>query len=85
MKHLLLFVMFFPHWFLCSLNNKCGVFLFSAEKYFKMKKSDCKESLEIYKKFLNRVTKISEFMKIAEVGQKCFQHTESYIILVLFI
>ncbi|TSZ83219.1 hypothetical protein Baya_13739 [Bagarius yarrelli] len=31
-----------------------------------MKKSDCKESLEIYKKFLNRVTKISEFMKIAE-------------------
>lgn len=36
------------------------------EKYFKMKKSDCKDSLEIYKKFLNRVTKISEFMKIAE-------------------
>ncbi|XP_037398482.1 clathrin coat assembly protein AP180 isoform X3 [Pygocentrus nattereri] len=36
------------------------------EKYFKMKKSDCKESLEIYKKFLTRVTKISEFMKIAE-------------------
>lgn len=34
-----------------------------------MKKSDCKESLEIYKKFLNRVTKISEFMKIAEVGK----------------
>ncbi|MCJ8743163.1 hypothetical protein PDJAM_G00090530 [Pangasius djambal] len=29
-------------------------------------KSDCKESLEIYKKFLTRVTKISEFMKIAE-------------------
>ncbi|XP_030638620.1 clathrin coat assembly protein AP180-like [Chanos chanos] len=36
------------------------------EKYFKMKKSDCKESLEIYKKFLTRVTKIAEFMKIAE-------------------
>ncbi|XP_062850771.1 clathrin coat assembly protein AP180 [Trichomycterus rosablanca] len=36
------------------------------EKYFKMKKSDCKESLEIYKKFLTRVTKISEFIKIAE-------------------
>uniref|UniRef100_A0A8B9L541 Clathrin coat assembly protein AP180 n=1 Tax=Astyanax mexicanus TaxID=7994 RepID=A0A8B9L541_ASTMX len=36
------------------------------EKYFKMKKSDCKESLEIYKRFLTRVTKISEFMKIAE-------------------
>uniref|UniRef100_A0A8C1H3S6 Clathrin coat assembly protein AP180 n=1 Tax=Cyprinus carpio carpio TaxID=630221 RepID=A0A8C1H3S6_CYPCA len=36
------------------------------EKYFKMKKSECKDSLEIYKKFLTRVTKISEFMKIAE-------------------
>ncbi|XP_059360824.1 clathrin coat assembly protein AP180-like [Carassius carassius] len=36
------------------------------EKYFKMKKSECKDSLEIYKKFLNRVTKIAEFMKIAE-------------------
>ncbi|XP_028857912.1 clathrin coat assembly protein AP180 isoform X5 [Denticeps clupeoides] len=36
------------------------------EKYFKMKKSECKESLEIYKKFLTRVTKIAEFMKIAE-------------------
>ncbi|XP_066524030.1 clathrin coat assembly protein AP180 isoform X2 [Hoplias malabaricus] len=36
------------------------------EKYFKMKKSECKEALEIYKKFLTRVTKISEFMKIAE-------------------
>ncbi|XP_067284451.1 clathrin coat assembly protein AP180 [Pseudorasbora parva] len=36
------------------------------EKYFKMKKSECKDSLEIYKKFLTRVTKIAEFMKIAE-------------------
>lgn len=38
-----------------------------------MKKSDCKEALEIYKKFLTRVTKISEFMKIAEVEneRKC--------------
>lgn len=32
-----------------------------------MKKSECKDSLEIYKKFLTRVTKIAEFMKIAEV------------------
>lgn len=39
-----------------------------AEKYFKMKKSDCKEALEIYKRFLTRVTKIGEFMKLAEVG-----------------
>lgn len=32
-----------------------------------MKKSDCKEALEIYKRFLTRVTKIGEFMKLAEV------------------
>ncbi|XP_034555072.1 clathrin coat assembly protein AP180-like [Notolabrus celidotus] len=36
------------------------------EKYFKMKKSDCKEALEIYKRFLTRVTKIGEFMKLSE-------------------
>lgn len=36
-----------------------------------MKKSDCKEALEIYKRFLTRVTKIGEFMKLAEV--KCSQ------------
>ena len=38
-----------------------------VEKYFKMKKGDCKEALEIYKRFLTRVTKIGEFMKMAEV------------------
>ncbi|XP_056151007.1 clathrin coat assembly protein AP180 [Lampris incognitus] len=36
------------------------------EKYFKMKKSECKEALEIYKRFLTRATKIGEFMKLAE-------------------
>ncbi|XP_038132422.1 clathrin coat assembly protein AP180-like isoform X14 [Cyprinodon tularosa] len=36
------------------------------EKFFKMKKSDCKEALDIYKRFLTRVTKIGEFMKLAE-------------------
>lgn len=33
-----------------------------------MKKSECKEALEIYKRFLTRVTKIGEFMKLAEVA-----------------
>ncbi|KAM7368047.1 hypothetical protein PAMP_014300 [Pampus punctatissimus] len=45
------------------------------EKYFKMKKSDCKEALEIYKRFLTRVTKIGEFMKLAEVGVTCQSST----------
>uniref|UniRef100_A0A671MEN4 Phosphatidylinositol-binding clathrin assembly protein n=1 Tax=Sinocyclocheilus anshuiensis TaxID=1608454 RepID=A0A671MEN4_9TELE len=36
------------------------------EKYFDMKKAQCKEGLEIYKKFLTRMTRISEFLKVAE-------------------
>lgn len=32
-----------------------------------MKKNQCKEALEIYKNFLNRMTKLSEFLKVAEV------------------
>ncbi|XP_028295215.1 clathrin coat assembly protein AP180 isoform X3 [Gouania willdenowi] len=36
------------------------------EKFFKMKKNECKDALEIYKRFLTRVTKIGEFMKLAE-------------------
>uniref|UniRef100_A0A674CNU7 Phosphatidylinositol-binding clathrin assembly protein n=1 Tax=Salmo trutta TaxID=8032 RepID=A0A674CNU7_SALTR len=37
------------------------------EKYFDMKKTQCKEGLDIYKKFLTRMTRISEFLKVAEV------------------
>uniref|UniRef100_A0A7M4EQJ4 Phosphatidylinositol-binding clathrin assembly protein n=1 Tax=Crocodylus porosus TaxID=8502 RepID=A0A7M4EQJ4_CROPO len=36
------------------------------EKYFDMKKNQCKEGLDIYKKFLARMTKLSEFLKVAE-------------------
>ncbi|XP_077334926.1 phosphatidylinositol-binding clathrin assembly protein-like isoform X4 [Lithobates pipiens] len=36
------------------------------EKYFDMKKNQCKEALDIYKKFLARMTKLSEFLKVAE-------------------
>ncbi|XP_031682746.1 phosphatidylinositol binding clathrin assembly protein a isoform X38 [Oncorhynchus kisutch] len=36
------------------------------EKYFDMKKTQCKEGLDIYKKFLTRMTRISEFLKVAE-------------------
>uniref|UniRef100_A0A8C5ACA5 ENTH domain-containing protein n=1 Tax=Gadus morhua TaxID=8049 RepID=A0A8C5ACA5_GADMO len=37
------------------------------EKYFDMKKNQCKDALEIYKTFLNRMTRLSEFLKVAEV------------------
>uniref|UniRef100_A0A669D2V4 Phosphatidylinositol-binding clathrin assembly protein n=1 Tax=Oreochromis niloticus TaxID=8128 RepID=A0A669D2V4_ORENI len=36
------------------------------EKYFDMKKVQCKEGLDLYKKFLTRMTRISEFLKVAE-------------------
>ncbi|XP_038604526.1 phosphatidylinositol-binding clathrin assembly protein-like isoform X2 [Tachyglossus aculeatus] len=36
------------------------------EKYFDMKKNQCREGLDIYKKFLARMTKLSEFLKVAE-------------------
>ncbi|XP_077073090.1 clathrin coat assembly protein AP180 isoform X3 [Siphateles boraxobius] len=36
------------------------------EKFFQMKKGQCKEALEIYKKFLTRMTRVSEFLKTAE-------------------
>lgn len=39
-----------------------------TEKYFDMKKVQCKEGLDIYKKFLTRMTRISEFLKVAEVS-----------------
>ena len=31
-----------------------------------MKKQQCKEGLDIYKKFLTRMTKVSELLKVAE-------------------
>lgn len=36
------------------------------EKYFDMNKKQCKEALEIYKKFLIRMDRVSEFLKVAE-------------------
>ncbi|XP_072572337.1 clathrin coat assembly protein AP180 isoform X5 [Paramormyrops kingsleyae] len=36
------------------------------EKFFEMKKGQCKDALEIYKRFLTRMTRVSEFLKIAE-------------------
>ena len=38
------------------------------EKYFDMNKKQCREGLEIYKKFLDRTDKVSHFLKTAEVN-----------------
>ena len=38
------------------------------EKYFDMNKKQCREALDIYKKFLDRTDKVSNFLKVAEVN-----------------
>ncbi|XP_048765372.1 phosphatidylinositol-binding clathrin assembly protein LAP-like isoform X27 [Ostrea edulis] len=40
------------------------------EKYFDMNKKQCKDALEIYKRFLVRMDKVSEFLKTAENATK---------------
>ena len=43
------------------------------QKYFEMKKGQCKEGLEIYKRYLVRMEKIQSFFKVAEnVSQSRF-------------
>lgn len=37
------------------------------EKYFEMNKKQCRESLDIYKKFIERTDRVSQYLKIAEV------------------
>uniref|UniRef100_UPI00358F35CE phosphatidylinositol-binding clathrin assembly protein-like isoform X9 n=1 Tax=Myxine glutinosa TaxID=7769 RepID=UPI00358F35CE len=36
------------------------------EKYFEMNKKQCKEALDLYKKFLTRMNRVSDFLKVAE-------------------
>lgn len=36
------------------------------EKYFEMNKKQCKDALDFYKKFLVRMDRVAEFLKVAE-------------------
>lgn len=38
------------------------------EKYFDMNKKQCRDALDLYKKFLTRMDRVGEFLKVAEVG-----------------
>ncbi|XP_055055216.2 phosphatidylinositol-binding clathrin assembly protein isoform X4 [Misgurnus anguillicaudatus] len=49
------------------------------EKYFDMKKNQCKDALEIYKKFLYRMTKLSEFLKVAEAPSSLLEALEQHL------
>lgn len=53
------------------------------EKFFQMKRSQCKDGLEIYKRFLTRMTRVSEFFKIAEVACRAHYITEEQLNVVL--
>jgi ANTH domain. len=37
------------------------------EKYFDMNKKQCRDALDLYKKFLIRMDRVAEFLKVAEV------------------
>ncbi|XP_041738560.1 phosphatidylinositol-binding clathrin assembly protein isoform X8 [Coregonus clupeaformis] len=49
------------------------------EKYFDMKKGQCKDALDIYKKFLYRMTKLSEFLKVAEAPSSLLEALEQHL------
>lgn len=38
------------------------------EKYFDMNKKQCRDALDLYKKFLTRMDRVGEFLKVAEVS-----------------
>lgn len=45
-----------------------NIFASISEKYFSMNKKHCKEALDIYKKFIVAMDKVSDFLKVAEVS-----------------
>ncbi|OWK04347.1 hypothetical protein Celaphus_00016182, partial [Cervus elaphus hippelaphus] len=48
------------------------------QKYFDMGKKQCRESLDIYIKFLERMTKLGRFLKVAEVQKSISSHGFCY-------
>lgn len=40
--------------------------LYFTEKFFDMNKKQCREALDLYKKFLIRMDRVGEFLKVAE-------------------
>lgn len=45
-----------------------NLFCCILEKYFDMNKKQCREALDLYKKFLIRMDRVGEFLKVAEVS-----------------
>lgn len=52
-----------------------------AEKYFEMSRKQCKEALDLYKKFVVRMEGVAKMLKVAEVIDGCAspRHAAMYI------
>lgn len=48
------------------------------EKYFEMNKKQCKDALDLYKKFLVRMDRVAEFLKVAEVCAQCDENVMDF-------
>ncbi|GFS29909.1 phosphatidylinositol-binding clathrin assembly protein [Nephila pilipes] len=49
------------------------------EKYFTMNKKHCKEALDIYKKFIVAMDKVSDFLKVAEAPCSLLEEMENHL------
>jgi len=52
------------------------------EKYFDMNKKQCRDALDLYKKFLIRMDRVGEFLKVAEVSYTICMWKQPIIIII---
>ena len=70
------------YWQDLNMTSICSL----SEKYFDMNKKQCKDGLDLYKKFLIRMEQVSEFLKVAEVGPVlCFYLTFKRLVWFLYL
>lgn len=50
-----------------------------TEKYFDMNKKQAREALDLYKKFLIRMDRVAEFLKVAEVCRQHVNHKKNQV------
>jgi len=55
------------------------------EKYFDMNKKQCRDALDLYKKFLIRMDRVGEFLKVAEVSYTICMGKQPIIIIIIII
>ena len=53
------------------------------EKYFEMGKKQTRDALDLYKKFLIRMDRVAEFLKVAEVSTYSLLHNQTRFITII--